>query len=123
MCKAGRPPNFRSPKKMWEEVEEYFQECKEREEVATITGMVYSLGFKDRNSLDYYYKEKPEFRDVINAAKLRVQAGYERALVNHKGNVTGLIFTLKNNFGWKDVQENINKDTITILPAQFEDES
>ena len=47
------------------------------------------------------------FFDIIKKAKLRVEEYLEKRLIKDSS-CTGIIFNLKNNYGWKDKQENIN---------------
>ena len=54
--------------------------------------------------------KKEEFSDTIKKAKLKVENYLEKHLITDSS-TTGIIFNLKNNFGWKDKQENINVDT------------
>jgi hypothetical protein len=48
-----------------------------------------------------------------------IEAAYEDELVGRNGNVTGLIFSLKNNFSWTDKQEMKHEGgiTVNIVPA------
>lgn len=50
------------------------------------------------------------FFDTIKNAKLKIENYLEKHLVTDNG-VTGIIFNLKNNYGWKDKQETINVNT------------
>jgi hypothetical protein len=52
-----------------------------------------------------YYQDKPEFSHTIKRAKLRIEDALEQRLAR-AASVTGIIFNLKNNFGWKDAQEH-----------------
>jgi hypothetical protein len=88
---------------MQEAVDAYFDSL--GDEMPTITGLALSLGFDSRAGLLYYQDEKPEFLATVKRAKSRVERSMERELINRNGTVTGLIFNLKNNFGWKDAQE------------------
>jgi hypothetical protein len=85
---------------MQEAVEEYFDTV---EGIPRVAGLAYFLGFEDRSALDYY-QDKPEFSRTIKRAKLRIEDALERHLAR-AASVTGIIFNLKNNFGWKDAQE------------------
>lgn len=49
------------------------------------------------------YEYMPEFTDTIKRAKTRIENELELGLYGN--NVTGLIFNLKNNYGWKDKTE------------------
>jgi len=83
--------------------------------VPTTTGLALAIGFNSRQSL-LNYEEKPAFVDTIKRAKLRLEAAIEDALVNRNGSVTGLIFNLKNNYGWKDAQDiNHGFDDLRVI--------
>ena len=49
------------------------------------------------------YEGREGFVDTVKRAKARVEVRLEERLDG--SNATGTIFNLKNNFGWKDVQE------------------
>ena len=55
-----------------------------------------------RQDLINYSKDK-EFFDTIKKAKLKIENYLEEHLVTDNS-VTGIIFNLKNNYGWKDKQ-------------------
>ena len=103
MMKTGRPPKYETPQEMQEAIDAYFDGLDG--EMPTITGLALALGFDSRAGLLYYQDEKREFLATIKKAKARVEVAMERELINRNGTVTGLIFNLKNNFGWKDAQE------------------
>jgi len=103
MAKEGRPPYYETPEEMQAAIDDYFNSLTE-EERPTVTGMVYALGFNSRHGLDYYAQEKPQFLDTIKKAKLRIEMVLEDTLYRGSS-VTGVIFNLKNNFGWKDEQK------------------
>ena len=66
----------------------------------TMSGLAYKLDM-DRKSLLNYSKEE-KFLPTIKRARERVHQALEQRLYGN--NVTGIIFNLKNNFGWKDVK-------------------
>ncbi|MCR4282797.1 MAG: DNA-packaging protein [Bauldia sp.] len=119
---AGRPPKFRTPEEMEPLVDSYFAECDTAEPARpyTIPGLAQALGFVDRQSL-LDYAEKPEFSCTIKAAKLRVETQRSEKLVAGVGNVTGMIFDLKNNFGWRDKTEHeLSSDPSRPLVTRIE---
>ena len=77
----------------------------------TWTGLAYFLGFSSRESLNKFGK-KPEFKEIVEKAKLVVERGYEEKL--HSTNPTGAIFALKN-FGWVDTTKTDLSVTINPL--------
>lgn len=103
MAQVGRPPKYETPEQMQEVVDRYFDGL---DAPPTITGLAFALGFDSRSSFLYYQEEKPEFLNTIKRAKMRVEVALESELVTRPSSVTGLIFNLKNNFGWKDAQEH-----------------
>ena len=77
----------------------------------TWTGLAYYLGFSSRESLNKFGK-RPEFKEIVEKAKLVVERGYEEKL--HSTNPTGAIFALKN-FGWVDTTKTDLSVTINPL--------
>jgi hypothetical protein len=68
----------------------------------SILAMCRSIGIT-RETLCQYEKRET-FSDTIKEAKARIEEYLENQLYR-KDQVTGIIFNLKNNFGWKDKQE------------------
>ena len=101
---TGRPPFIRSSKQMLKLSEEYFKKCDEANLPYTCSGLALYLGFADRQSLIYYGK-KERFYSAVKKAKSIIQARLEQLLYTPGRPTAGIIFSLKNNFGWKDIQE------------------
>lgn len=108
MTKKGRPKKYNDVETMEEKINKYFKECELKQEPYTITGLCLALNIC-RDTLSEYMKNE-EFSDTIKKAKLKVENYLEKHLITDSS-TTGIIFNLKNNFGWKDKQENINIDT------------
>lgn len=96
---GGRDPFYDSPEDMQRMIDAYFR----TEKIPSIPGLAYHLGFADKKSL-MDYEAKEEFWFPIKRAKLRIEAFNAKELHREKGNITGIIFTLKN-LGWKDQQD------------------
>lgn len=94
---------YTSVEQMETRIEEYFNMCEAKEQIPTITGLGVFLGFSSRSSL-HEYGVKPAYADTVKKAKYKIEAGLEQRLVTGKPPI-GLIFSLKNNFGWADKQE------------------
>lgn len=106
--KGGRPKKYTEVEVMQQKIDKYFDKCDKNKEPYTITGLALALDL-DRKSINNYAKDS-EFFLTIKKAKLKVENYLEKYLIVG-GNSTGTIFNLKNNFGWKDKQENINVET------------
>ena len=104
----GRPKKISEKDELENKVKDYFEKCDKDKEPYTITGLCLSLDIC-RDTLCEYAK-KEEFSDTIKKAKLKVENYLEKHLITDSS-TTGIIFNLKNNFGWKDKQENINVET------------
>jgi hypothetical protein len=109
---AGRPPIFKTPDELQEAIDWYFFDAHYDscgfprtflKYHPTVAGLALALGFSCRQSITDY-SEKDEFSSTIKKAKLRIEQYLEEAL--HGNSVTGIIFNLKNNFGWKDKTEH-----------------
>ena len=123
---AGRPPKFENPEEMQKEIDLYFSQAlydnngDERKDMKpiSVTGLALSLGFADRQSIQDYRK-KDEFTFTIKRACMVIENYLEESLFGN--NVTGIIFNLKNNFGWKDKTE-LDVNAKHSLDKQTDDE-
>jgi hypothetical protein len=126
MARTGRPLKFKSVKQLEKKIDEYFESCMEEQwyqdlegnwkpvldrngnvvkkqvKPFTITGLASFLGTNRQTLLNY--EERDEFFDTINKAKTKIEAYAEESLWSPKI-APGVIFNLKNNFGWVDKQE------------------
>lgn len=100
---SGRPLKYKSVKAMQEDIDKYFAECDENKRPYTVSGLAYALGTTRRTLLDY--EEKDEYSHTVKKAKAKIELFNEEMLYNKDVSTTGVIFNLKNNYGWKDKQE------------------
>lgn len=109
--RSGRPLKYKSVKAMQEDIDNYFAECDENGKPYTVSGLAYALGTNRQTLLNY--EEKEDFFDTIKSAKAKIELFNEEMLYNKDVSTTGVIFNLKNNYGWKDKQEieaEVNSD-------------
>lgn len=103
---------YKSKKKLEEGIQAYFDLCDEQKKPYTITGLANSLGI-DRDTLRNYAKQGP-YSALIKNAKQKVEEMLEESLYR-LGNNSGVIFNLKNNYGWKDEQKvEVTNETPTL---------
>lgn len=115
---TGRPPKYETPEEMQKIIKEYFEECKSEGKYPTVSMMAFRLGMSRKALLEYetsvendeHLKQldksvKVGFRNTIKAAKQYIEGCYEDKLINSPNSPIGTIFTLKNNYNWKDKQE------------------
>lgn len=100
--KSGRPKKYTEVEIMQQKIDKYFEGCNKSNEPYTVTGLCLALDIC-RDTLAEYAK-KEEFSDTIKKAKLKVENYLERHLITDSS-TTGIIFNLKNNFGWTDKQQ------------------
>lgn len=112
---GGRPLLFNSPEEMQIKIDEYFKSCyreiidPETKQITyenirplTITGLAVALNCDRRTLLNY--ENKDEFFPAIKQARQRIENYVEESLWKPKV-AAGVIFNLKNNFGWVDKSE------------------
>lgn len=117
----ARPVKYETAEEMQVIIDKYFEDCfknklAEMQEDAdtlmgtttddifpTVSGLAYALGLTRAGLVCYEKKDNPEFFDTVKEAKQKIEAGLEQRLFYQ--NATGVIFNLKNNYGWKDKQE------------------
>lgn len=100
---VGRPLKYQSAEEMKKDIDKYFDECKENERPLTVSGLAYALGTNRQTLINY--EGKDEFVDTIKRAKAKIELYNEEMLYDKNVSTTGVIFNLKNNYGWKDKQE------------------
>lgn len=98
----GRPRKISEKKELQKKIDDYFEKCNKNKEPYTITGLCIALDIC-RDTLSEYMKND-EFSDTIKKAKLKVENYLEKHLITDSS-TTGIIFNLKNNFGWSDKRE------------------
>ncbi|MET3699524.1 DNA-packaging protein gp3 [Bacillus oleivorans] len=114
----SRPLMFGCKEELEEKISAYFYMCdthmqtmftKEGQEISvpapkpyTISGLAHFLGTNRQTLLNY--EERDEFFDTIKRAKAKIEAFVEESLWTPKV-TAGVIFNLKNNFGWVDKSE------------------
>ena len=142
--KQGRPPKYETPEQMQAVIDLYFLACKSNQAealslknshlmgldageleiinavddiVPTISGLAYTLGMSTEAFRNY--EAKDDFLATVKRAKQRVEMSLEQRLAGKA--VVGSIFSLKNNFGWKDKseQELSGKDGAPLIPSQI----
>jgi len=86
----------------------------------TITGLAIGVGLTRRGLLDY--EEKGEFSHTITMAKAKVEDYAESHLFSGR-NAAGAIFSLKNNYGWKDkTEQEVSGNLSGALVFQWADD-
>lgn len=108
---SGRPLKYESVEMMQKDIDAYFAKCDEEKRPYTVSGLAYALGTTRRTLLDY--QEKDEYSHTIKSAKSKIELFNEEMLYSKDVSTTGVIFNLKNNYGWKDKQEieaEVNSD-------------
>lgn len=120
---VGRPRKYKNVQELEYLIDEYFSECDRTHRPYTITGLALYLDMDRKGLLRYEKEYDDEFCHAITRAKERVQEFVECCLFK-KGIAQGVIFNLKNNFGWEEKQ-NIDatvKDKVVIVDDLPDDE-
>jgi hypothetical protein len=117
----GRKMIFETKKKLQYLIDCYFERIKEENKAPTMTGLALALEI-DRKTL-VNYEKRDEFFHTIKTARQRVEEYNEEKLISGTP-ATGLIFNLKNNFGWKDLtqQEVQSNQNIVYIEKKEKDE-
>jgi len=93
---------FDTKEELQQAVDQYFAECEEQEKPCTVTGLAAALKTSRQTLINYQNRE--EYAEVINDAKRRIEAFAEEQLFTGRA-LAGVIFSLKNNYGWTDRQQ------------------
>tara|TARA_R110000850_G_scaffold140033_1_gene261325 strand:- start:53 stop:499 length:447 start_codon:yes stop_codon:yes gene_type:complete len=126
--KGGRPPKYNSPEELglmidgyWASLELWNSEHEEKKH-PTVTGLAIAVDLTRTGLLEYCDKNE-EYSNTIRKAKAKIEEYVEQRLYGN--NVTGLIFNLKNNYGWKDKTEVDNNlgGAIAIADVTIDDDA
>jgi hypothetical protein len=109
---VGRPLKFGDPVELEKLIVQYVEDCKARDMAISMSGLAYWLG-TSRRAL-WELGKKPEYRNSISRALNWIEAHYEERLLSGRGSPIGLIFALKNNFGWVDKHEIEHSGELSI---------
>lgn len=101
---------YKTQEELQNAINQYFDYCDEKGKPYTFTGLALSLGV-DRATL-FRYGERDLFATQIKNAKSKVEEQLEESLYR-LGNNSGVIFNLKNNYGWRDTVEVKNEHEIS----------
>ena len=127
----GRPPKYESPEEMQKDITKYFNECDKEGKKPTMSGLAYWLGMsrttllryeeacKDKNLCTFEYNVRAEFSSTIKDAKRFIESCLDDKLINGTSTPIGVIFALKNNYGWVDKQEVVQ--TNKEIKVELED--
>jgi hypothetical protein len=106
---GGRPLKFTNEIVLRRHIDKYFATKDDEKRPYTLSGLAYELGI-DRQTLLNYAK-RDMFFGTIKKARERIEISWEERLARQTGNVAGVIFHLKNNFGYKDKSETETVNT------------
>ena len=128
----GRPAKYENPEEMQKLIVEYFNECEKEGKKPTVSGLGYVLGMSRKQLLEYENcidnenlfarfddSVKLGFHNTIKDAKRFIESCLEDKLINGSTTPIGLIFALKNNYGWVDKQEVVQ--TNKEIKVELED--
>lgn len=101
--KGGRPRKYKSVRQLTMAINRYFTD----DVIPTKAGLTLHLGFCDKVSLLNYRDNHPEFTTLIKKTFTRIEQFWEQRLIGTAS--TGSIFWLKNNAGYTDKVEHIEK--------------
>lgn len=96
---------FQTPGLMQQAVDHYFDQRREDGVPPTLSGLALALGFTSLGALSKYRNyDDGDFRDIIDAARLRIMDANEVALAQGKSSNSFLLKNLDKEF-WKDRTE------------------
>lgn len=98
----GRKRKY-TPEQLEKRIREYFKYAEKEKKPPTFAGLAIYLDI--HRSVLYDYETLPDYSDIIKKAREMILADKIERLITGKGSTPGVIFYLKNVFGWTDKQE------------------
>lgn len=117
--KVGRPLKYKNKEEIDQAIKAYFERCEGTGKPLTMSGLAVWLDMDRRSLVNYGNRE--EFFPSIKRARAMIEASTEERMLMNELNVTGAIFSLKNNYGWVDKQE-IKEETDNKITISWEED-
>ena len=115
----GRPRKYQDVTEWRQEIDAYFAGRDAINKPYTMHGLARALGISRMTLLRYEdYDDVPAFGDAVKSARERVAEWTEDRLHTKGYHPAGAIFSLKNNFGWQDVQHVVEDSRSMIIGVQ-----
>lgn len=110
LTQQGRPRKYATPEALLEECKAYFENCKEEKLPLHVEGLCAHLNI-NRNTLRDYEKKVgyEDYYNVVEWAKNQILSDLVTRSMNGRHNPAGVIFNLKNNYGYTDRSEISHK--------------
>lgn len=121
--REGRPRKFETVEELQDQIDKYFKDCDKEGKPYIIGGLALFLGTSRKVLLDYESKYdfknmsaklKSQFSATIIIAKQRIENYNVESLYNKDRPTAGIVFVLKNGFGWKDTTDVNTNITGTV---------
>lgn len=102
---------YNTPEELQLKIDDYFKMCEEKKKPLTVSGLAVWIGLSRAELIAY--QKSDDFNEILKKAKNMCESFLEQQLHN-SGQVAGLIFILKNCYGWRDRQEFTGQDGMPI---------
>lgn len=112
LWRLGKLKDRNNVNEVRDRVETYFYICSKNNVMPTVAGFALALGI-DRTTLWLWLDNKtgviknPEVLDALKEVYSMINAQYEALLTEGKGIPASSFFLMKNNYGYKDVQDHV----------------
>jgi hypothetical protein len=116
----GKNRMYKTADELAEKINEFFETCMYEGKVPCYSRMLTYLEFRSQSGFEEYANYGEDYAEVIDKAKLLIQSWLEEHLIAHniKNSTIGVIFTLKNKFGWVDSQHTKSDTTLEVVPRE-----
>jgi len=86
-----------------------------------VTGLALALGMSRSQLLEY--QGRKQFQYAIEHAKRLIECSYEERLIANKGSAHGLMFVMKNNYGYQEkIEQEISSNIRHITDEPMDPE-
>lgn len=112
---AGRKKKF-TPTKMKNQINKYFEFCEQEDRVPSIKGlMIFLKMYRDQF---YQYLTYPEFKDIMEHARLIISEWCENDVYRTKGQAAAKIAYMKNVHDWTEKVESESTVKKVVTPEE-----
>lgn len=117
---VGSKRLYQTAEDLANKINEYFEQLMYEKKFPCPSRLAAYLEFRSVSAFYAYKKYGDDYAEVIDKADLLIQAWCEEHLVGHHvdSKTVGLIFFLKNKYGWVDNHQSKTEHTLEIIPRE-----
>lgn len=117
---VGSSRLYKTADELAAKINEFVEQCMYESRVPVLNRLVSYLELRSTASFYNYRNYGDDYAEIVDKTMLLFEAWLQEHLIGHrtKSSTIGIIFTLKNLYGWVDSTQSKNETTLEIMPRE-----